>query len=79
MNYIKESRKAYLERNIEGFAYELYLLNKYQNKNDVTIKVHLREFLETGFILTDSEETRIIELAIKMAEERFGIEIEGVT
>ena len=75
MNYIEESRKAYLERNTVGFAHELYLLNKHKAKEDVNVAIQLYEYLDTGFILTDKEEKTMIRKAIKIAKKEYGIEL----
>jgi len=75
MNYIEESRKAYLERNTIGFAYELVLLAKHKAKEDININRQLYEYLDTGFILSDKEEKAMIKKAIKIANKEYGLSL----
>ena len=73
--YNKESKEAYIESSIKGFAYELFLLNKHKAKEDVNINIHLYEYLDTGFILTDKEEKAMIKKAIKIAKKEYGLSL----
>ena len=69
--YNKESKKAFIENSIKGFAYELYLLNKHQHKQDVDILFQLHEFLDCPLSLTEREEKTIIRKAIKTANDKY--------
>ena len=54
--YMLESRKNFIYERTNGFAYELYLLNKFNQKQEIDIRMQLFEYLNIGFILTDKEE-----------------------
>ena len=73
--YNKESRKAYLERNTIGFAYELVLINKHKVKWEININRQLYEYLDTGFILSEKEEKAMIKKVIKIANKEYGLNI----
>ena len=75
--YNKESRKAYIKQNTEGFAHELYLLDKHKAKQDVNITIQLHEYLDCGWGLTDKEERTMIKNAIKIAKERYNLNIKN--
>ena len=73
--YNKESRKAYIEQNIKGFAYELFLLNKHKAKQEINISRQLYEYLDSGWILSEKEEKAMIKKAIKIANKEYGLNL----
>jgi len=73
--YNKESKEAYIESSIKGFAYELYLLNKHQHKQTISIDRQLHEYLDCSWGLSEKEEKSIVRKAVKIANKEYGLNI----
>jgi len=73
--YNKESKKAFIENSIKGFAYELYLLNKHQHKQEINVLFQLHEFLDCPLGLTEKEEKAIVRKAVKIANKEYGLNL----
>ncbi len=69
-NYIKESKKFYIEKQIERLAHEFYLYYKYFNSNKETIFT-IYENTTDEIILTNNERNKIIENAKKLLKEKY--------
>ena len=75
MSYARESKKAFIQHQTELFAHELYLNHKhYKNRNE-NIDLLLNTFLNAGWFLEDKERQRLKKNAIKIAREKYNINI----
>ncbi|MCL2592144.1 MAG: hypothetical protein FWD82_02145 [Defluviitaleaceae bacterium] len=71
IKYCEKAKKAYIDAQVELFAYELFLTDKYLKKETKDLKILLNSFLNKGWILSNNEQKLLLQEAIKLANEKY--------
>jgi len=75
MSYIKELKKAYINNQIQLFAHELFISHKYNKNKDCSLEIHFFSFRNAWPGLSEKEEKRIFNSAIKLTNKKYKLNI----